>query len=150
MLQKTYSSNKDIIVWRTRSHNFQDLHSLRTFEVQRSGIYFLIPSLSPGGSVQEEKRNAVQLDNGLILQLKNSKTTGFGNFFHGILEGIAGTIKWAAILLIVLVVIIANRRKIMQTLRPKKNLEKSSIEQQPYHHAASKFRQDLRPTDKDK
>ena len=64
-------SNKDIIVWRNHSHNFQDLHSLRTFEVQRSGIYLLIPSLSAGGT---EKRNAIQLDNGLILQLKNSKT----------------------------------------------------------------------------
>ena len=41
-----------VIVWRNPNHDYNEMQSLGTYQVQRSGEYFLIPSLQAGGAIQ--------------------------------------------------------------------------------------------------
>ena len=75
------------IVWRNPNHDYNEMQSLGTHQVQRSGEYFLIPSLQVGGAIQQTmgiKEETIQLDNGLVLR----NTKNHPNIFHLLTEAI--------------------------------------------------------------
>ena len=76
-----------VIVWKNPNHNNDEMQSLGTHQVQRSGEYFLIPSLQAGGAIQQTigiNEETIQLDIGLILR----NAAIYPNLFHPLTEAI--------------------------------------------------------------
>ena len=76
-----------VIVWKNPNHNYDEMQSIGTHQVQRSGEYFLIPSLQAGGAIQQTMgidKETIQLDNCLILR----NTTMYPNLFHQLTKAI--------------------------------------------------------------
>ena len=76
-----------VIVWRNPNHDFNEMQSLGTYQIQRSGEYFLIPSLQAGGAIQQMtgiNEVTMQLYNGLVLR----NTEIYPNTFHPLTEAI--------------------------------------------------------------
>ena len=76
-----------VILWRNPNHNYNEMQSLGTYQIQRSGEYFLIASLQAGRAIQqmtEINEETIQLEYGLVLR----NTEIYPNTFHPLTEAI--------------------------------------------------------------